>query len=60
MSAHPPPIPPTQRSDRAPDQPARPDRLKSQAEEKKVPDPKADRYGAVKQNTTNKGYQQDR
>jgi hypothetical protein len=62
MSAHPPPVPPDQRSDKAsgaaathkethPKQGYRPEdrNLGEQG-----------RQGAVKQNTTNKGYQQDR
>jgi len=62
MSNHPPPVPPAGRSDKGPggasdgnhvaDTPAvgkTPDNLKEQ-----------DRQGNVKQNTTHKGYQQDR
>ncbi|HSU05534.1 MAG TPA: hypothetical protein VLI93_08175 [Acetobacteraceae bacterium] len=59
MAAHSPPVPPDQRSDKAPENPATSTRPKDQTTEK-TKDPKTDRYGAVKQNTTNKGYQQDR
>lgn len=59
MTAHPPPVPPTQRSDKGPDQPNQAATPK-QPTESKAPDPKADRFGAVKQNTRNQGYQQDR
>ncbi len=57
MAAHPPPVPPEQRSDKGP--PA------TEAEPiheptGKPPDPKTGRTGAIKQNTTNQGYQQDR
>ena len=62
MAAHPPPVPPEQRSDKG----------SGAASATKETHPKAGysprdrnqaeqgRQGAVKQNTTNKGYQQDR
>jgi hypothetical protein len=59
MAAHPPPVPPEQRSDKGPDEPAASTRTKDQTADR-PPDPKTGRFGAVKQNTTNKGYQQDR
>ncbi len=59
MSAHPPPVPPDQRSDKGPAEgsaaaPKRPDAGKPTLDEK------AGQSGAVKQNTTNTGHQQDR
>jgi hypothetical protein len=62
MSAHPPPVPPEQRSDKG----------SGAAAEQKQTRPKEGydsrdrnlaeqgRQGAIKQNTTNKGFQQDR
>lgn len=62
MSAHPPPVPPDQRSDKASG--------KAEAEHQTQPKQGFDdrhrnleeqgRQGATKQNTTNKGFQQDR
>ena len=63
MSAHPPPVPPEQRSNKGPGD-------ASEAPEKINPPPgyrpqernlaEQGRQGAIKQNTTNKGHQQDR
>jgi hypothetical protein len=65
MSAHPPPVPPEQRSNKGPGETGREAGGKSDATgaakaHKKPIDEKAGRHGAVKQNTTNTGYQQDR
>lgn len=59
MTAHPPLVPPTQRSDKGPDEPNSSVAPKQPAPGK-APDPKTDRFGAVNQNTKNQGYQQDR
>ncbi|MBV8912886.1 MAG: hypothetical protein JOZ05_07605 [Acetobacteraceae bacterium] len=63
MSAHPPPVPPANRSDKGPGEPAdtqksppqavRPSKAPNNADEE-------DRTGNSKINTTNQGYQQDR
>lgn len=61
MSAHPPPVPPDQRSDKGQIRDGIPTAEgKSEAAGKKPLDEKAGRSGAVKQNTRNTGYQQDR
>ncbi len=61
MSAHPPPVPPEQRSNKGPGETGRETEAKSEAAGRKKPiDEKAGGHGAVKQNTTNTGYQQDR
>ncbi len=60
MSAHPPPVPPDQRSNKGPGETGREAEGKSDAAGKTPLDEKAGRQGAVKQNTTNTGYQQDR
>jgi hypothetical protein len=61
MSAHPPPVPPEQRSNKGPGETGRDAEGKSDSTAHKRPvDEKAGRHGAVKQNTTNTGYQQDR
>ncbi len=60
MSAHPPPVPPDQRSDKGTGQA---DRASSQPKDEAAKQPldeKIGRQGAVRQNTTNQGYQQDR
>lgn len=61
MAAHPPPVPPDQRSDKGP---ARDSgtaaEVKGEAAGKKPLDEKAGQSGAIKQNTTNTGYKQDR
>ena len=63
MSAHPPPIPPDNRSPRGPGEPAS---LNKAADQKlhperanSNPDEKGEQ-GNMRQNTTNTGYQQDR
>jgi hypothetical protein len=58
MTAHPPPVPPDQRSDKA--KPAAVPKQSSQTRQQDRNLAEQDRQGAVKQNTTNKGYQQDR
>jgi hypothetical protein len=63
MSAHPPPVPPGNRSDKGPGEPA--DTIKGgkpEAQAAKAPANlgEQDRQGNTKQNTTNQGYQQDR
>ena len=65
MSAHPPPVPPEQRSNKGPGETGREAEggkgdAAAQKAHKKPIDEKAGRHGAVKQNTTNRGYQQDR
>jgi hypothetical protein len=59
MTAHPPPVPPEQRSDKDP-RAGQPDVKQGGKAKSSSPDPKTDQSGAVKQNTTNQGYQQDR
>lgn len=59
MPALPPPVPPDQRSDKAPD--VGTPNIKEGGEAKKTTTSEhANRYADIKQNTTNKGYQQDR
>lgn len=61
MSAHPPPVPPDQVSDKGSG--AADPKLGNGKEVQPPQDPnlaEQGRQGAVKQNTTNKGYQQDR
>jgi hypothetical protein len=60
MSAHPPPVPPEQRINKGPGDAGREAEGHSNAASKKPLDEKAGDQGAVKQNTTNTGYQQDR
>jgi hypothetical protein len=63
MSAHPPPVPPENRSDKGPGEPAStPKGGKQEARAGKAPANlgEQDRQGNTKQNTTNQGYQQDR
>jgi hypothetical protein len=60
MSAHPPPVPPEQRSNKGPGDTGRHSEGKGDPAHKKPIDEKAGRHGDVKQNTTNTGYQQDR
>lgn len=64
MSAHPPPVPPDQQSSKAPAAPA-PDEAKrgsgppaSRPQDRNLAE--QGRQGNIKQNTTNKGLQQDR
>ncbi len=59
MAAHPPPVPPDQRSDRGPDRGSAA-KTKGETAGKKPLDEKTGQSGAIKQNTTNTGYQQDR
>jgi hypothetical protein len=59
MTAHPPPVPPEQRSDKDP-RARQPDVKQGGKAKSSSPDPKTDQSEAVKQNTTNQGYQQDR
>jgi|GraSoiStandDraft_28_1057319.scaffolds.fasta_scaffold1493672_1 hypothetical protein len=56
MSAHIPPVPPDNRSDKAPSQP----REKDKARDTQPRPQKDSNQDAVKQNTENPGYQQDR
>jgi hypothetical protein len=56
MSAHIPPVPPDGRSDKAPSQPREKDKTKDTQRQKQ----KDSNQDAVKQNTENQGYQQDR
>jgi len=60
MSAHPPPVPPANRSPKGPGSDPRPGA--SDASPEKVPGNTAerDRQGNIHQNTHNQGYQQDR
>ncbi|HYZ23608.1 MAG TPA: hypothetical protein VE690_15780 [Rhodopila sp.] len=66
MSAHPPPVPPEQRSDKRAGAATEQNRTNPKEAQKERYDPRGrdpteqGRQGAVKQNTTNKGYQQDR
>jgi hypothetical protein len=63
MSAHPPPVPPDNRSQKGPGESARtPKNFKPEAHPSKAPNNlgEQDRQGNTKQNTTNQGYQQDR
>jgi hypothetical protein len=63
MSSHPPPVPPAGRSNKGVDQtrqPGQADKAASARPPEKARDPKQGRQGAVKQNTTNPGFQQDR
>jgi hypothetical protein len=59
MTAHPPPVPPEPRSDKDP-RARQPDVKQGGKAKSSSPDPKTDQSGAVKQYTTNQGYQQDR
>jgi hypothetical protein len=56
MPAHIPPVPPDGRSDKAPSQ----TREKEQVRDAPPPKQKDTNQDAVKQNTKNQGYQQDR
>jgi len=59
MTAHPPPVPPEQQSDKTPV--TEKVNVKQGGETKSPSDDKnANRYGDIKQNTTNQGHQQDR
>ncbi len=59
MTAHPPPVPPEQQSDKAPKSGKA--NVKQTGATKPPPDDRnADRFGDIKQNTTNQGHQQDR
>lgn len=63
MSAHPPPVPPENRSPKGPGEPASMPKDAGQKlhPAKANPDPgEVGESAAVKQNTTNQGYQQDR
>lgn len=59
MTAHLPPVPPEQRSDKEP-RTAQPNVKQGGEVKSSTSDPKTSQSGAVKQNTTNQGYQQDR
>ena len=59
MAAHPPPVPREQQSDKAP-RSERPEANKAENGKSPSLDTNANRFGDIKQNTTNKGYQQDR
>jgi len=64
MSAHPPPVPPDQQSNKAPGASAPevmkggPDPVKNRSRDRNLAE--QGRQGNTKQNTTNKGLQQDR
>ena len=59
MTAHPPPLPPEQQSEKAPSSgKAEPDR--TEKANSPAVDSNANRSGDIKENTRNKGYQQDR
>lgn len=62
MSAHPPPVPPDQRSDKTSGKadPANQTHPKQGFDDRTRNLAEQGRQGASKQNTTNKGYQQDR
>ena len=63
MSAHPPPVPPDNRSPKGTGESAStPKGFKPEAHRSKAPDNLAEQgqQGNTKQNTTNQGYQQDR
>ena len=61
MAAHPPPVPPEQQSNKAPGQtPSNASEPKGEAAGRQSLDPETGRSGALKQNTTNTGHQQDR
>ena len=63
MSAHPPPVPREQQSDKAPAKAPASGRAETdQTDKAKSPsvDSNANRFGDIKQNTRNKGHQQDR
>ena len=62
MSAHPPPVPPENRSPKGPGEPAsvqKGDTPKAQPTKASANPGETGETGAVKQNTTNQGYQQD-
>ena len=61
MPSHPPPVPPAGRTDKGAGS-GRPNEAGKSATAKpdKTHDPKQDRQGTVKQNTTHPGFQQDR
>ncbi|MBV9748694.1 MAG: hypothetical protein JO157_07760 [Acetobacteraceae bacterium] len=63
MSAHPPPVPPENRSPKGPGEPASTHKgTASKLHPAKAPDNLGEQgeQGNMKQNTTNQGYQQDR
>jgi hypothetical protein len=63
MSAHPPPVPPANRSDKGTGEAASTGKGgRPEAQASKAPNNlgEQDRQGNTKQNTTNQGYQQDR
>ena len=59
MAAHAPPVPPEQRSDKDP-RTEHPNVRQGGEAKSSASDPKTNQSGAIKQNTTNQGYQQDR
>jgi hypothetical protein len=61
MSAHPPPVPPDQRSSKDPARNTAPEAApKKQGEADSPRDEKTGNSGAIRQNTRNTGHQQDR
>lgn len=62
MSAHPPPVPPANRSDKGPGEPetAAPDVAEAKGTESSGDTGERRSNGNIKQNTRNTGYQQDR
>lgn len=60
MPSHPPPVPPANRSDKGPGEPAKSDADRPDPKSRGVPDPKQGQQGTIRENTTNTGYQQDR
>lgn len=59
MTAHPPPVPPEQQSDKAPKS-GKADTDRTEQANSPVVDSNPNQSDGIKQNTRNKGYQQDR
>lgn len=59
MMAHSPPVPPEQQSDKAPKS-GKSETDRSEQAKSPALDSNANRFGDIKQNGRNKGYQQDR
>ena len=60
MPSHPPPVPPANRSDKGPGEPAQSEAERPPEPKGRVPDPKQGQQGTIRENTKNTGYQQDR